>query len=109
MAIATAKTGRVTKLADVKGTMAYRFVPHDWPGPPSAFAQVTWYVFDPVKYADDYAKIKADMLGRRERLKTWCNEDWDGSVSWYNGGELWTAKVTYDEIERPVLILMGGL
>jgi len=108
---ATGKLGRVTKLSDVKGVMEYRFVPVDWKGPPAAFAtQVCWYVFDPVKHADDYAKIKADMIARRERLKAWCNEDWDGTARWYcRQPGPWVEKITYDEVERPILVLIGNI
>ena len=106
---ATGKVGRVTKLSDVKGVMEYRFVPKNWTGPPAAHAKhVCWFEFDPMKHADEYAKIKADMIARAERLKTWCNEDWDGTVRWYNRSEPWVTKVTYDEVERPILVLIGG-
>lgn len=104
------KTGRVTKLSDVKGVMEYRFVPRDWEGPPMPFgAHVCWYMFDPIKHADDYAKIKADMVARRDRLKAWCDEDWDGTARWFSFSGPWVAKVTYDEVERPILVLIGGL
>lgn len=107
---ATGKTGRVTKLSDVKGVMEYRFVPKDWDGPPAAYAHVCWFVFDPVKHADEYAKVKADMIARRERLKAWVNEDWDGTGRWFSTkGGPWVAKVTYDEVERPILVLIGNI
>lgn len=109
MTTATGKTGRVTKLSDVKGVMEYRFVPKNWQGPPAAFAQVCWFEFDPVKHADEYAKIKADMVARVERLKTWCNEDWDGTGRWYSQSGPWTDKITYDEVERPILVLIGNI
>ena len=109
MTAATEKTGRVTKLSDVKGVMEYRFVPKNWEGPPSEFSHVCWYVFDPVKHADDYTKIKADMIGRKERLKAWCNEDWDGTGRWYHRAQPWAAKVTYDEVKRPILVLIGNI
>ncbi len=106
----TIKTGRVTKLSDVKGVMAYRFVPKNWEGPPPPFdAHLCWYEFDPVKYVDDYTKIKADMIARAERLKNWCREDWDGTVSLFSFQGPWVVKVTYDEVERPVLVLIGGI
>ena len=104
------KTGRVTKLADVKGVLAYRFVPKNWEGPPKPFdAHLCWFEFDLIKHTDEYDRQKKDMIARVERLKTWCNQDWDGTVSMFSFSGPWITKVTYDEIERPVLVLLGGI
>jgi hypothetical protein len=111
MTATTAKTGRVTKLADIKGIMEYRFVgSFDWT-PPKPFAnRLVWFMFDPIKHANDYEKIKQDMIDRAERLKTWCVTDWDGTGTWYSSeSEPWITKVTYDETERPILVLIGNI
>lgn len=110
MTAATNKIGRVTKLSDVKGVMSYRFVPKNWGGPPKPFCDhLCWFEFDPVKHADEYDRQKKDMVARVERLKTWCHEDWDGTVSMFSFSGPWHAKITFDPIERPVLVLLGGI
>jgi hypothetical protein len=104
------KNGRVTKLADIKGILEYRFVgSFDWTPPKPFCDHIAWFVFDPVKHADEYERVKKDMVARAERLKTWCNIDWDGTGSWYSVAKApYVAKVTYEETERPILVLIGG-
>lgn len=98
---------RVSSLKAIKGLMEYRFVPKDWT-PPKAFADhVDWFVFDPDKHADEYEKIRVDMVGRAERLKNFNGNDWDGVARWYNKSGVYAAKVTYDPVERPFLVLIG--
>ena len=105
---ATGKTGRVTRLSDVKGVMEYRFVPVGWTSPAPFDSHVCWFEFGPVKHTDEYVKIKADMIARADRLKTRCNTNWDGTGTWFNFQKPYVAKVTYDEVERPILVLIGG-
>lgn len=111
MTAATQKTGRVTKLAHVKGAAEYRFVPKDW-APPSGFGHLCWFEFDPVEHADEYAKWKTDIghaRGARLRKFTDSAVEWDFTASWYRNGEIvYRVRVDHDPIERPVLVVIGG-
>ena len=107
MTAAVAKTGRVTKLADVKGVMEYRFVPKGWVAP---LPHVTWFEFDPVKHADEYDRQREDILARVDRLRAWDNSEWDFTASWYkDGAPIYTARIDFHPTERPVLVVIGGL
>lgn len=107
---ATAKTGRTTKLADVKGLMEYRFVPKGW-APPPEFAHLVWFEFDPVKHAGEYAKWKLDIGNdRAERIKKFTGAEWDFIAKWYRNGEpVYVARIDHDPVERPVLVVIGGI
>jgi hypothetical protein len=104
---ASAKTGRVTKLADVKGVMEYRFVPKGWAAPLSS---LTWFEFDPVKHADEYAKWRDDIAARADRLRAWDGREWDFTATWFKDyAPIYTARVDFDPVERPVLVVVGGV
>lgn len=105
---ATVKTGRVTRLADVKGLMEYRFVPKGW-APPPEFPHLSWFEFDPVQHAGEYAKWKIDISERAARLKKFDGTVWDCKATWFKNGEpSYVARIDYDIVERPVLVVIGG-
>lgn len=108
MTAASAKAGRVTKLSDVRGLMEYRFVPKGWTAPPE-FPHLTWFEFDPIKHADEYAKWQADMHARMERLRAFNGEVWDFTASWYKDRQpVYTTRIDFDPVERPVLVVIGN-
>lgn len=102
----THKTGRVTKLSDVKGVVEYRFVPQGWICP---IPQLAWYEFDPVKHADVYAQWQADIVDRAARMKLWTGQDWDFTATWLHDGQTLTSRIDFHPVERPVLVVIGGL
>jgi len=103
---ATPKTGRVFKLADVKGVMEYRFVPKGWVAP---LARQSWFEFDPVKHVDEYERQRLDVLARADRLRVWDGREWDFTASWFqNGTPVHTARIDHHPVERPVLVIVGG-
>lgn len=107
MTVATTKTGRVTKLADVKGVMEYRFVPKGWVAP---LARQMWFELDPVKHADEYEQQRLDILARADRLRTWDGREWDFTASWYvDGVPTRTERIDHHPTERPVLVLVGAV
>lgn len=107
MAAATIKTGRVTKLSDVKGVMEYRFVPKGWIAP---LPNQMWFEFDPVKHADEYTRQHEDMLARVDRVRAFNGETWDFTATWFEkGAPVYTARIDFDPVERPVLVVVGGM
>jgi hypothetical protein len=105
---ATAKTGRVTKLADVKGVMSYRFVPRGWVAP---LPNQMWFEFDPVKHVDEYEKQRLDILARVDRIRAFNGETWDFTATWFKNffEPVYTARIDFDPVERPVLVVVGGM
>ena len=107
MTAATAKVGRVAKPADVKGVMEYRFVPKSWAAPMPHHA---WFEFDPLRHADEYTRWREDIVARADRLRAWDGREWDFTVSWLRDGTpFYTARIDFDAVERPMLVLVGGL
>lgn len=107
MTTTTQKIGRVSKLADIKGLMEYRFVPKDWAPP---LVQLAWYEFDPIRHADEYQRWREDIEARSDRLRVLNPEAvWNYEVAWFKDGQpVYTARIDYDPIERPMLIAVGG-
>lgn len=107
MTAATQKTGRVAKLTDVKGIQEYRFVAKDWTAP---LPHVAWFEFDPVKHADEYERQRVDILARVDRLRDFCGQTWDFTTTWFKNREpFYTARIDHHPVERPVLVVIGGL
>jgi len=103
MTTATAKTGRVSNIKDVRGVIEYRFVPVDWVAP---LPYLTWYVFNPVTHTTEYEKWRNDIEQRQRNL----GGNWDYKVTWLTTKpEPYTMRVDFDPIDRPILVAIGNI